>query len=305
MPRSPFRLFFPRITRSIKILPWLRSLQVHRLGIVVQRSFHHRLAGLSAEIAYNAIFSLFPAILTLLAAIGLLKLPETELHNLLRDLNAVIPDAATTLIQIVIDELRRSASQELFSVSFGMAIWVSSSVMGSIMSALDQIHRVPRHQHRPFWKAKLVAIGLSLGTMVLLMAALTTVLIGEMGIHLMANHSHFFAPTLLWLWQSLSLPIALGILGASLGFIYRYGPSRWQKGSPVFPGTLVATGLWAIVSGAFRFSVITFNRYNQAYGAIGAVIILLLWLYLSAFALLIGAEVNAVLGEAQKRLKSS
>ncbi len=293
MPRSPSR----SSNRLVDVIKWLRSLQVHRLYIMVQRSLHHRLPGLSAEIAYNAIFSLFPAILTLLAAIGLLKLPERELHDLLRDLNGVIPEAATALIQIVIEELRRSASQELFSVSFGVAIWVSSSVMGSIMSALDQIHRIPRRQYRPFWKAKLVAIGLSLGTMVLLMGALATVLIGEMGIHLMASHSHFFAPTLLWLWQSLSLPIALGILGASLGFIYRYGPSRWQPGSPLLPGVLVATGLWAIVSGAFRFYVIAFNSYNQAYGAIGAVIILLLWLYLSAFAMLIGAEVNGVLGD--------
>jgi membrane protein len=269
--------------------------------MVIRRSLNHRLAGLSAEIAYNAIFSIFPAILTLLAAIGLLNLPETDLRSLLRDLNGVIPGEATALVQIVIDELRRSASQELFSLSFVGAIWISSSVMGSIMSALDHIHRIPKRQHRPFWKAKLVAIGLSLGTMLLLMVALVTVVVGEMGIHLMANHSNQFAPTLFWMWQTLSLPIALSVVAASLSFIYRYGPSRWQKHDPLIPGVLVATGLWAIVSGAFRFYVIFFNSYNQAYGAIGAVIILLLWLYLSAFSMLIGTEVNVVLGDQYRK----
>lgn len=293
MPRSPSR----RNSRLISLIQWLRSWHFNRLGIVVRRSLHHRLAGLSAEIAYNAIFSIFPAILTLLAAIGLLNLPGSDLREVLRDLHGVIPGEATALIQIVIDELRRSASQQLFSLSFVGAIWISSSVMGSIMSALDQIHRIPKRQHRPFWKAKLVAIGLSLGTMLLLMVALVTVFVGELGIHLMATHSQRLAPTLFWIWQTLSLPTALAIVGASLGFIYRYGPSRWQKHDPLIPGVLVATGLWAILSGGFRFYVIFFNSYNQAYGAIGAVIILLLWLYLSALAMLIGAEVNVVLGD--------
>lgn len=283
---------------------WVRSFHYDRVGLVIHRSLQHRLSGLSAEIAYNAIFSLFPAILALLTAIGLLNLPETQLRDVLRDFDGVIPIEATALVKIVIDDLRGSSNQGLFSLSFAAAIWISSSVMSSIMSALDQIHGIARRQLRPFWKAKLVAIGLSVGTMVLLIGALVTVFMGEMGINLMAktiaaqNYTvglPSFATMLLWIWQMLSLPIALTIVGVSIGFIYRYGPSRWQSKTPLVPGVLVATGLWAIVSGGLRFYVSTFGNYNQAYGAVGAVIILLLWLYLSAFAMLVGAEVNAVL----------
>ena len=298
MPRSP------KLSNPVSLFKWIRSLHYDRVILVIRHSLQNRLSGLSAEIAYNAIFSLFPAILALLTAIGLLNLPETQLRDVLREFDGVIPIEATALVKIVIDELRGSSSQGLFSVSFAAAIWISSSVMGSIMSALDQIHGISRRQLRPFWKAKLVAIGLSVGTMVLLIGALVTVFMGEMGINLIARTIAsrqdtvglpLFATTLLWIWQMLSLPIALTIVGISLKFIYRYGPSRWQRGTPLTPGVLVATGLWAIVSGGLRFYVSTFGNYNQAYGAVGAVIILLLWLYLSAFAMLIGAEVNAVL----------
>ena len=286
------------------LLKGLRSLHYDRVGLVIRRSLQHRLPGLSAEIAYSAIFSLFPAILALLTAIGSLNLPETQLRDALRDFNGVIPIEATALVKIVIDDLRGSSNQGLFSLSFAAAIWISSSVMSSMMSALDQIHGVSRRQLRPFWKAKLVAIGLSVGTMVLLIGALVTLFMGEMGINLIVKTIAaqkdtvglpLFATTLLWLWQMLSLPIALTIVGVSLGFIYRYGPSRWQSKTSSVPGILVATGLWAIVSGGLRFYVSTFGNYNQAYGAVGAVIILLLWLYLSAFAMLVGAEVNSVL----------
>ena len=303
MLRSPRLIHYLNLLKW-DLLKWLRSFHYDRIGFIIRRSLQHRLPGLSAEIAYNAIFSLFPAILALLTAIGLLNLPETQLREVVRDLDGVVPGEATALVKIVIDELRGSSSQGLFSLSFAAAIWTSSSVMGSMMSALDQIHGISRRQLRPFWKAKLVAIGLSVGTMILLIGAVVTVFMGEMGINLIAktvaaqNNTvglPLFATTFLWMGQMLSLPIALTIVGVSLGFIYRYGPSRWQRGTPIVPGVLVATGVWAIVSGGLRFYVSTFGNYNQAYGAVGAVIILLLWLYLSAFAMLIGAEVNAVL----------
>ncbi len=259
---------------------------------------HHRIAGLSAEIAYNAVFSIFPAILTLLTAIGSLNLPESQLLEITQNINGVVPEEAIALVKIVIDGLRGTSNQGLFSLSFGVTLWISSSVMGSIMSALDQIYHIPKRRHRPFWKSKLVAIGLSLGTLVLLLGAIVTMFIGDLGVELLKHRSHLLAPMVVWIWQTLSLPLSLSIIMATLWFIYRYGLSRWQPNAPILPGVLVATGLWAIISGGFRLYVINFGNYNQVYGAIGAMMILLLWLYVSAFAMLIGAQVNNVLEDA-------
>ena len=279
---------------------FIRSLQFQRIAIVIRRGMNNRIAGLSAEIAYNAIFSLFPAILTLLTAIGTLNLPQGQFREIIQNFNGVIPEEAMTLVRIVIDELRGTSNQGLFSLSFVLAIWISSSVMSSIMSALDQIHRIPKRRYRPFWQAKLVAIALSLGTLVLLLGAIVTVFVGDLSVQLVAGQSDLLAPTILRIWQLLSRPLSLAIVMATLCFIYRYGPSR--KNAPILPGALVATGLWAIVSGGFRFYVINFGNYNQVYGAVGAVMILLLWLYVSAFAMLIGAQVNNVLADSRKSI---
>jgi membrane protein len=276
-------------------IAFLRSLQFHRIPIVIRRCLHNRIAGHSAEIAYNAIFSMFPAILTLLTAIGTLNLPESQLLEITHNFNGVIPEEAIALVRIVVDGLRGTSSQRLFSLSFGLAIVISSNVMGSIMSALDQINHIPKRRRRPFWKSKLVAIALSVGTLVLFVGSIATLFIGDLGVELIQHRSHLLAPIVVWVWQILSLPLSSIIFMLTLAFIYRYGPSRWRKGSPILPGVLVATGLWSIVSGGFRFYVINFGNYNQVYGAIGAVIILLLWLYVSAFVLLIGAQVNNVL----------
>ena len=279
---------------------FVRLLQFQHIAIVIRRGMNNRIAGLSAEIAYNAIFSLFPAILTLLTAIGTLNLPKDQFREIIQNFNGVVPEEAITLVRIVIDELRGTSNQGLFSLSFVLAIWISSSVMSSIMSALDQIHSIPKRRYRPFWQAKLVAIALSLGTLVLLLGAIVTVFIGDLSVQLVAGGSGLFAPTILLIWQLLSRPLSLAIIMATLCFIYRYGPSR--KNAPILPGALVSTGLWAVVSSGFRFYVINFGNYNQVYGAVGAVMILLLWLYLSAFAMLIGAQVNNVLADSRKSI---
>ncbi|HEY9846392.1 MAG TPA: YihY/virulence factor BrkB family protein, partial [Candidatus Caenarcaniphilales bacterium] len=111
-----------------------------------------------------------------------------------------------------------------------------------------------------------------------------------------ASQSGDFETGLLEVWQLFSWPLALGMIAIAAAFIYRYGPSHWRSGTPILPGAILAALLWATVSGLFRLYVSRFGNYNQAYGAVGAVIVLLLWLYLSALSLLIGAQLNVTIG---------
>jgi membrane protein len=289
--RPPTSRFF----RFFRYLNW----QV--IGEVFRRAGENRLPGLSAEIAYNAIFALFPAILAMLAAIGLLNIPESSFRYMTRQLDGIMPKEAIVLVQEFLRQLQMGKSQQLFSLSFVASIWVSSNVMSATMAALDQIHRIPRSRIRPFWKAKLVAIGLSLGTLSFLIAALLTIVLSEVGIRLLADHSGWMSNSLLRLWYRLNLPIALGIVSLSLRFIYRYGTSYRRREIPVSPGALLAAILWMLLSIILRIYIEHFGDYNQVYGAIGAVIILLLWLYLSAFAVLLGSQLNVVVGEAMHR----
>lgn len=285
---------------------FFKYLNLHVLLELIRCSAQHRIPGLSAEIAYNAIFALFPAILAVLSAIGLLKLSESDFRSFTDQVQAVVPNEATALIRGFLRQLRAGHNRGLFSISFLIAGWVSSSVLGATMAALDQIHGISRDQSvdqslrvRPFWKAKLVSIGLTIATFLLLVTALLIIFISDISVKIAVRESGNYL--LLGIWRLLSLPVALGIVALALAFIYRYGPSHWRKGTPILPGAILATLLWAILSGGLRFYVANFGNYNQAYGAIGAVIVLLLWLYLSAFAMLLGSELNVVVGNTMRR----
>lgn len=289
---------FDLLTRFLQVFNYLNFKTLIK---IVRRAAYHRLPGLSAEIAFNAMFALFPAALAILSAIGLFELSENNFRTLTSQVSQVIPEQALILTRDALQYLRSRSSQSLFSLSFVAAIWVSSSVTGATMAALDQIYRIPRDRVRPFWQMKLIAIALAFGTVLLLVAALLIVVLSDITVQIVAFRSGSFAQVLFEIWHHLSLPIALSIVALALGFIYRYGTSHWKHGRPIMPGAILAAILWMILSGLLRFYVARIGNFNQVYGAIGAVIVLLLWLYLSAFAMLLGGLFNSIVGEAMEK----
>ena len=111
---------------------------------------------------------------------------------------------------------------------------------------------------------------------------------------------------LLSIWRVLSFPMALGIVAIAFAFIYRFGTSRWRSSNLIMPGAILASISWAIVSGAFRLYVSHFGQYHKIYGAVGVIIVLMLWLYLSSLVMLLGDQLNAIVEEAiAKKLQSN
>ncbi|MBW4494092.1 MAG: YihY/virulence factor BrkB family protein [Oscillatoria princeps RMCB-10] len=296
---------------SFRFVRFFGHLNLPTLRQVFQRAGEQRLAGLSAEMAYNAMLALFPAILAVLTAIGLFESLQSTLNQLARQLGKFAPLEVQTLIRGFISEITVSKNQSLFSISFFGAIWAFSGAISAAIAALDQIYRIPPERARPFWKAKLVSLALSVGTILLLIAASALVFVSDLIVQMVAEQSCRFdpniscklVPTFLSVWRLFSWPIALGIVSAAFGFIYRYGPSRRPKGTPIMPGAILAAVSWAVISGLFRLYVSNFGNYNRSYGAVGAVIVLMLWLYLSSWVMLIGAQLNVTVGEAMQRAK--
>ncbi|MGA7932551.1 MAG: YihY/virulence factor BrkB family protein, partial [Kovacikia sp.] len=198
--------------------------------------------------AYNAVLALFPAIVAIFASFGLVKSSGQSLLKLADQLALVVPVDVLTLIQNFIREVAQTRNQGLFSISFVLSLWAASSVLSSAMSALDQIHQMSLSQKRPFWKAKLVSLGLTIGTILLLLLASTLVFISDFIVRIVAVRSGQLQSGLLTGWQLLSLPLALGIVVIAFAFIYRYGPSRWVAGTPILPGAILAAGFWALFS---------------------------------------------------------
>ena len=106
------------------------------------------------------------------------------------------------------------------------------------------------------------------------------------------------------IWRILSLPVSLGIVATAFACMYRFGPSRWTKGTPVIPGAILAALCWAISSNLFRLYVANFGNYNKVYGAVGTVIVLMLWLYMSSLVMLLGYQLNIIVGETIKQEKN-
>ena len=288
---------------STRFFRFFRYLSLGTLRKTFGRAMKRRLMGLSAEMAYNAMLALFPAILAVLTAIGLFEdsLQQT-FRNLAGQLSKVAPNQALDLILAFKQEISQTKSSGLFSFSFLLAIWASSGALSAAMNALDQIHKVPPEKTRPFWKAKLISLGLTIGSILLLVIASFLVFISDWVVQLVAHESG--VSSLLSVWRLLSWPLALGIVATAFAFIYRFGPSRWSHGTPLMPGAVLAAISWAILSGLFRLYVANFGNYNKVYGAVGAVIVLLLWLYMTSLVLLLGDQLNVTVGEAMRKARA-
>ncbi|MEH2254730.1 YihY/virulence factor BrkB family protein [Nostoc sp.] len=288
----------PRFFRFFRHLNW------RTIKKTFSRTIKRRLLGLASEIAFNAMLSLFPAILAILTAIGLLaESLQNTFRQLAVQLSQVLPEEALNLIRdFATTEITNSKNSGLFSLSFVLAIWTASGAVSTAMTALDQIHQIPSENIRPFWKAKLVSLGLTVGTMLLLILASFSVFTSDwlLGTVARENSSLIF---LLHLWLLLRWPLTLSIVAVAFGFVYRYGPSEWNSGTPMMPGAILAAVFWAMLSALFRLYVANFGNYNKVYGAVGAVIVLMLWLSMSAAVLLIGDQLNVTVGE-DMRLKA-
>lgn len=288
--------------RLHRFLHFLGYLNLRTLRITLSRALKHRLLSLSSQMAYNAMLALFPGILVIFTVIELVKqfFPWTNPAN---QLGEVAPEEALQLIRNFADGINLTDYRGLFSLTFIMAIWVSSGALNAAMNALDQIHQIPPEKTRPFWKAKLIAMGLTFGSILLLFIASFVLFVSNWVINLVEYKS--MVVVLFTLLQLLGWLIALGLVAIVFATIYRFGTSHWRKGTPIIPGAVLATVLWAIVSGIFRhYAASNFSSYQEIYGALRAVIVLQLWLYMTSLVLLLGDQLNFTVGQAMQAAKA-
>ncbi len=282
-----------RFLSGFRYLNWLT------LRKTIWYAYHRRLTSLSAEMAFHSMLALFPAILALLRAIGMLEnFLESTLPNLARDLEIVIPKRVWELLVDFARDAQLETRTGWFSLNFLVAIWIASGALSAAMNALDQIHHIPRKARRSWLLAKLVSLILTVGTLLLLVTASFVMFIGNLLVELV--DTQFGAYLLSTLWHLISPPVTLGLVAIAFASVYRFGTSRWQPGRPVALGATLAAISWAIVSYLFSFYFSSFpsnNNYERIYGAVGAVIALMLWLYMSSLIMLLGDQFNATVGE--------
>lgn len=244
----------------------------------------------AAGLAYQALFSLFPFLLFLLTLVSALHLPDFFAW-LREQASLVLPNQAVDLVNPIIDQMQDQPSSFL---SFGilLALWSASSGIRSIMNALNHAYDV--EEQRSVVKRFSLSIVYTIGIAVLLLCAAGLMIIGPQVMGWLASQVGL-EDYIVSLWTWLRWPVAILLMMVTVAMIYYVAPDVEQDFRFITPGSVLAVVIWIGASLGFGYYVSNFADYNAMYGSIGAIIVLLLYFYISGAVLLLGAEVNAVI----------
>ncbi|HEX4418990.1 MAG TPA: YihY/virulence factor BrkB family protein [Kofleriaceae bacterium] len=267
------------------------SVVVRFVKLLVHELAHDNLTDNGAMMAYYAILALFP-MLVFIVTLGLLVLPAATLMQGLEMATRAMPPATRELVTAQVTTLMTSAHAGFAIGGAALALWGASRGMSSLMGALNAMFNTV--ETRPWWKRQLIAIAMTLGVAVLVVLALGLLVIGPPVGHWIADRFGLRgAFDTLWdigRWVGAGLLVL--VVWASL---YKFLPDTHKPFRLFSPGALTAMVLWLAISFGFGVYLGHFNSYATTYGALGGGIIFLTWLWLSAIALLLGAEINDVI----------
>ncbi len=263
-----------------------------------------RMLGRSAELAYYFLLALFPLLLFLTSVIGIFIGSGTGLrHSLFNYLEQVMPGSAGQLVDSTMLDVSTASGGGKISFGILAALWAASNGMGAISDSLNAAYKV--EESRSWWKLRLTTVGLTFALAVLIISALVLVLYGGRIAEWLAV-SYGLGSLFTIGWSILQWPIVLISLLVGFGLIYFWAPDvKDQDWKWVTPGSVVAVALWLAASFAFRIYLSYFDSYSATYGSLGAVIVLMLWFYMTGIAILIGGEINSDIEDAAAKSGAS
>ncbi|MFT6531865.1 MAG: membrane protein [Limimaricola cinnabarinus] len=273
---APLLLLTPRRIWRLLVGIWALSGEV-QLGLI------------AAGVAFYSIFAIFPAVAALIAIFGLLADP-TVIETQLVMMEEIIPVEAYELLREQLNLMLATRPETLgFAtlLSTFVALFSARNGVASLILGLNQIYGRPnRNGLRQLAVAILLTLSLiSIAVMAMLVVVIAPILIKVLPLERGTG----------WLLEAIRWIAAFGIVLAGLGVLYRFGPNmRGARGRWITPGAFLVILFWLVASAGFSFYLSNFGNYNEVYGSIGAVIALLMWLYISAFLVLLGAAVNVV-----------
>ena len=243
----------------------------------------------AAALSFQVFFSLFPFLFFVLALLGSLNIPGFW-DWLLDQAQAVLPEQpGTGVVEQTVEQIRSQAqNSSLLSFWIIVALWSASTGVRTIMHALNVAYDV---EERPAWKEYLLSILYTILLAVLIIAAVGLMLITSEMAEWLAQQLGL-ASVFVTLWQWLRIPAATLLFIALLALIYYLFPNINQPFRLITPGAVLAVIAWLVASFGFSFYVNNFASYSAIYGSLGAVIVLLIYFYITAFVVLFGAEVN-------------
>lgn len=267
------------------------------IKIALTRTYHDLLRNhtlqMAAALSYYFVLSLFPALIFLSAIVAYLPVPNLFDHALSMIGRFLPPDSMGLVRRVLADVITPNRGTFL---SFGLlgTLWAASGGFSAAIEALNLAYEV--EDDRPFWKTRPLAIGLALSTGFLLLLAASVMMVGPRFGEWLAARVHLSGLfVLLWPYIHWSMAIAFTILAVEI--LYFLAPNVKQRFLATLPGAVLAVGFWLVLSFLLGIYFRQFANFNKTYGTLGAAIALMTWLYWTAFAMLVGAELNAELAK--------
>jgi membrane protein len=261
-------------------------------GKVIHGIQEDDLFGRASELAYNFLLALFPLLLFMLTLFGLFASRSNELQSSLLSYFAdFLPPSAFQLLKAITFEMAANATSGKLTFGIILTLWFASGGMSSMISTLDAVYHV--RESRGWLWGRVIALGLTIAILTLLMTSLFIVLVGGHFSDWIAIKLHLTSIILI-VWKVLQWVSVVLFLTLSFSLIYYFGPSleqrRWHW---MTPGSIFGAFLWLVASAGLRVYLHFFNTYTATYGSLAAIMILLVWLYVTGLSFLIGGEINA------------
>ena len=249
---------------------------------------------LAAGLSYYFVLSLFPFLIAFAAAVALLPIPNL-FDQIIELMARFVPSDSMGLVRGVLKGVISSHGGSFLSLGIALTIWAASGGFAALVEALNVAYGL--QDKRGFLHRRLLAIGLALGVGTLMILALTLMVLGPgFGIWLATKAGVGEVFVTVWPYLRWAICVACAVL--SIELIYAWGPSARRSFRSTLPGACIAVITWLVLSSALGLYLRSFTRLNKTYGTLAAGIALMLWLYWTAFSILVGAEFNANLIEA-------
>lgn len=256
---------------------------------MVTHFIHDDVPGLSAQLAYYFLLSIFPFLIFSVALLGYLPIST---KGVLEIIEQITPGKVTEALENTLGEFLNIKRGGLLFFSFVGTIWTASSGINALIWALNKAYDVP--QERAWWLTRIMSILFTFGMVVAILITLLLPVFGKIiEVHIIQilnlNGATFF------IWSVIRWVVSLVFLTLIFGLLYYFAPNRKVPWKHVFIGAGFASIGWIIVSFGFSFYVNSFANYSIMYGSLGGVIVLMTWFYLSAMIIIVGGQINAMI----------
>lgn len=252
-------------------------------------------SALGAQLAYSLLLSLFPFLIFLFSVLGFSSITS---EDVLAELGNIMPYEAFILLRKTITEIFDTQNGQILSFSLVFTVFAASSGFNAIIKGLNKAYDVK--ETRKFLHLQLISLVFTILVVFIIIAAMLLLVfghvVGEMFFRWLGIPQSFD-----FLWNFMRFAIVLTFMTVTFMSLYRYAPAlpphtplTWRQ---ILPGALFSSVVWMAASAGFAFYIKNFGNYSRVYGSLGAVIILMLWLFISSVVILVGGEINAALAE--------